>query len=315
MSSFKFRDAGLRWRAAVMVSAALAGALSVVAAPSHASAQSIASATTYPFGTFKQFDNFPSRLVTPRNVVVWLPPEYSGSNDRYPVLYVQDGQNVFDASKAYGGVEWGLDEAMSRLIATKRIKPAIVVAIWNSPKRFQEFMPQKAVSTSGDIATGIPGMATVPGPIISDAYLRFMTTELKPFIDQTFRTESDREHTFLMGSSMGGLISLYAMNEVPGVYGGAACLSTHWPAANGATIEYLKRGVAKPSEHKIYFDMGTATLDTLYAPFQEQVDRIMRLARYVDGKNFSTRVFEGADHSERSWRARVDQPLIFLLKR
>lgn len=266
-------------------------------------------------GTFKHFANFPTRLVAPRNVDVWLPPEYSQSNDDYPVLYVHDGQNVFEAKTAYGGVEWGVDEAMSRLIAYKQVKPAIVVAIWNSPNRFQEYMPRKALGTATSFASGVSGMAPISGPMLSDAYLRFITTELKPFIDQTFRTKSDRENTMMMGSSMGALFSLYAIAELPGVFGGVACLSTHWPAADGAAVEYLRRTVPKASDHRLYFDMGTATLDTLYGPYQEKVDRILRTARYKDGKNLSTRVFEGADHSERSWRARVDQPLMFLLKR
>lgn len=266
-------------------------------------------------GTFKHFANFPTRLVAPRNIDVWLPPEYSQSNDDYPVLYVQDGQNVFEAKTAFGGVEWGIDEAMSRLIAYKKVKPAIVVAIWNSPNRFQEYMPKKALGTATTFASGVAGMAPISGPMLSDAYLRFLTTELKPFIDQTFRTKPNRENTFIMGSSMGGLFSLYAVAELPGVFGGLASLSTHWPAADGAAIEYLRRTIPKASEHRLYFDLGTATLDTLYAPYQEKVDGILRAARYKDGENLSTRVFEGADHSERSWRARIDQPLMFLLKR
>lgn len=266
-------------------------------------------------GVIKHHPQFPSRQVEPRNVDVWLPPDYTTSNRQYPVLYVHDGQNAFDPATAYGGVDWGIDETMTRLIAEKRVKPAIVVAIWHSPARFQEYMPRKALGSDSMLATGIPDMAVLPGPVMSDRYLRFITTELKPFIDRTYRTRPNRESTFIMGSGMGGLISLYAISELPGLFGGAACLSTHWPAGNGATVEYFRSHVPRRGDHRLYFDRGTATLDTLYAAWQSQVDAILRGARYREGEHFMSRVFEGAEHSERAWRARVQEPLLFLLKR
>lgn len=266
-------------------------------------------------GLFKRHPDFPSRVVDARLVEVWLPPEYVTSGKRYPVLYVQDGQNVFDDATAFGGVEWGLDETMTRLIAEKRINAAIVVAISNTPKRFQEYMPQKALPNDSTFSTGIATMSRVAGPALSDAYLRFLTTELKPFIDRTYRTKPERDHTFLMGSSMGGLISLYAVAELPGIFGGAACLSTHWPAADGAVIDYLRTHVPKANDPRLYFDHGTATLDSLYAPYQQRVNALLRAAKYEDGEHFETRVFDGAEHSERSWRSRLEYPLLFLLGR
>ncbi len=125
------------------------------------------------------------------------------------------------ASTSFGGIDWGIDETMTRLLAEERVRPAIVVAIANSPLRFQEYMPRRALAADSVLVTGVPGVAPLPGPVISDAYVRFISTELKPFIDRTFRTKRDREHTMLMGSSMGGLISLYAISELPGVFGAA----------------------------------------------------------------------------------------------
>ncbi|MBP6772194.1 MAG: alpha/beta hydrolase [Gemmatimonadaceae bacterium] len=266
-------------------------------------------------GSFKRYTEFPSSLISARTVDVWLPPGYATSRDRYPVLYVHDGQNAFDPATSFGGIDWGIDETMTRLLAEERIRPAIVVAIANSPLRFQEYMPRRALTADSVLMTGVPGVAPLPGPVISDAYLRFLSTELKPFIDRTFRTKREREHTMLMGSSMGGLISLYAISELPGVFGAAACLSTHWPAGDGATLAYLATHVPRSGTHRLYFDHGTATLDSLYGPYQEQADAILRRAGYRDGRNFSTRLFEGAEHSERAWRVRVEQPLVFLLKR
>lgn len=266
-------------------------------------------------GTVKRHANFPSRYVDARNIDVWLPPDYTTSDDRYPVLYVHDGQNAFDPATSFGGIDWAFDETMTRLIAAKRIKPAIVVAIWNTPKRFQEYMPRKALASDSVLFTGVPGVDPLPGPVLSDAYLRFITTEVKTFIDRTYRTRREREHTFTMGSSMGGLISLYAISELPGLFGGAACLSTHWPAGNGATVEYFRAHVPKRDDHRLYFDRGSATLDSLYAPYQTRVDAIVRAARYKEGEHVMSLVFDGAEHSERAWRARLEQPLLFLLGR
>ena len=266
-------------------------------------------------GTVRFYGDFPSKYVAARNVEVWLPPGYERvAGARYPVLYMHDGQNVFAPATSYTKVDWGVDETMTRLIGERKVRPAIVVAVWNTPARMQEYMPQKALASEKDIPSGIPGVPPFQGPILSDAYLRFLVEELKPFIDRTYRTRTGPADTFIMGSSMGGLISVYAMTEYPSVFGGAACLSTHWPAGNGATVAYLRKALPAPATgHRVWFDHGTATLDALYGPYQAQVDDIMRAAGYIAGKNWVTRVYPGADHSERSWRVRVADPLIFLL--
>ena len=119
---------------------------------------------------------------------------------------------------------------------------------------------------------------------------------------------------------MGGLISLYAICEYPDVFGGAACLSTHWPvlftADNNpfpaAILHYLEANLPVPSTHKLYFDYGTRTLDVLYEPWQKQADAIMQAAGYTTS-NWRTMKVDGADHSESAWRKRLDVPLLFLL--
>lgn len=266
-------------------------------------------------GAFRQHAKFPSRNVEARTIDVWLPPDYLSDDKRYPVLYVHDGQNAFNPATSAGGIDWGIDETMTRLIDEHVIRPAIVVAIWNSPKRFLEYMPRKALGADSMVRTGRAGNETVQGPVLSEAYLRFLTTELKPFIDRTYRTKPHRDDTFIMGSSMGALLSLYAISELPGIFGGAACLSTHWPAGGGGMVEYLRRSVPNRDDHRLYFDHGTVALDSTYAPFQLQVDAILRQSKYRDGEHFQSRVFDGADHTERAWRQRVDAPLAFLLKR
>lgn len=270
-------------------------------------------------GVVRFHGDFPSKYVAARNVEVWLPPGYERERAaRYPVLYVHDGQNVFAPATSYTKVDWGIDETMTRLVAERQVRPALVVAVWNTPKRMQEYMPRKAVPAEGDVASGIAGVPPFPGPIVSDAYLRFLVEELKPFIDRTYRTRSGPGDTFIMGSSMGGLISAYAVTEYPTVFGGAACLSTHWPAGNGAMVAYLRQALPPASAappHRFWFDHGTATLDSLYEPYQRQVDAILKAAGYAEGKNWISRVYPGADHSERAWRARVAESLVFLLGR
>jgi enterochelin esterase-like enzyme len=268
-------------------------------------------------GTLVSYQDLPSAHVAARNVDVWLPPDYaSHPHRRYPVLYMHDGQNLFDPSLSYyTQTDWGVDEAMTKLIAERRVREAIVVGVWSTPLRLQEYMPRKPV-TGGSLQIGVEGMGELPAnSIASDEYLAFLVRELKPFIDATYRTKRGRDDTFTMGSSMGGLISLYAVAEYPDVFGGVAAVSTHWPIGDGVTIDWLAQHLPDPRTHRFYFDHGTATLDAQYAPYQQRMDALMREHGYVEGRNFMSRVFEGAEHSERAWSKRVDIPLEFLLHR
>jgi predicted alpha/beta superfamily hydrolase len=264
-------------------------------------------------GTLERYALFASKYVLPRNVDVWLPPGYSRARRaRFPVLYMHDGQNLFDPRTSYGGVDWGVDETMTRLIEQGVLRDAIVVGVWNTARRVAEYMPRKAVPFSNTKELkGVP--AASDDEIVSDEYLKFLVYELKPFIDSRYRTLRGRADTFIMGSSMGGLISAYAVCEYPRVYGGAGCVSTHWPAGDGAVIDYMKTHLPRPRAHKFYFDFGTETLDSAYAPYQMRADEVMLRAGYTEGFDWVTRKFEGEEHSEKSWRKRVDIPLVFFL--
>jgi predicted alpha/beta superfamily hydrolase len=266
-------------------------------------------------GQVVRYAAMPSKYVDPRNVDVWLPPGYDKDTARrYPVLYMHDGQNVFDPATSYAGVDWGVDETMTRLIGAGRVREAIVVAVWNTPKRLQEYMPQRPVKDIADFhVPGLPNSSAAD--IVSDAYLAFLVTELKPFIDTTFRSLPQRSDTFVMGSSMGGLISQYALSMYPEVFGGAGCVSTHWPAGEGILVDDFAAHLPDPATHRYYFDYGTATLDAKYEPYQRRADEVLRKAGYVESQNWITRKFPGAEHSERAWRLRVEEPLRFLLGR
>ncbi len=265
-------------------------------------------------GLLRTHESVASRHVDARRVDVWLPPGYGADGSRrFPVIYIHDGQNLFDPAQSYIGVDWGIDEAMTRLIGERAVREAIVVGVWNTPKRLQEYLPAKAL-TESRLPDDWPDMAWIrKEPIVADAYLRFLIEELKPFVDSTYRTLPDRANTFTMGSSMGGLISFYAVTEHPDVFGGAGCVSIHWPLGDGLVIDYLERHLPPPGGNRFYFDFGTATLDANYEPYQRRVDALMRAAGYTGGKDWITRKYEGAEHSERAWRARVEVPLPFLL--
>ncbi len=266
-------------------------------------------------GTVIKVENFASEIIPARHLEIWLPPSYKTSPEKYyPVLYMHDGQNLFDpAQSQYTQTDWGVDEAMTRLIAEGKVREAIVVGNWSTDNRFNEYMPQKAVTPKNLSRYKADFETFVASVIVSDDYLRFLVTELKPYIDQTYRTLPERDDTFIMGSSMGGLISAYAISEYPDVFGGAGCVSTHFPLGDGAIVEYLSDKLPDPATHKIYWDYGTETLDHNYEGYQKRMDVYGYKAGYVEGENWMSRKFEGHEHSEKAWRARVHIPLTFLL--
>ncbi|HMI07169.1 MAG TPA: alpha/beta hydrolase-fold protein [Flavobacterium sp.] len=278
-------------------------------------------------GDLKHFPNFTSKYIMPRNIDVWFPDGYS-KNEKYAVLYMHDGQMLFDASTTWNKQAWEVDEVAGKLQLEKKTQKFIVVGITSiSEIRHSNLFPQKPFESLSQqtqdslYALGQDKNQPLFGTKVdSDNYLKFIVKELKPFIDHTFSVKTDKANTFIVGSSMGGLISLYAICEYPDVFGGAACLSTHWPGTFSvvnnpipkAFLDYMKRNLPSPMMHKIYFDYGDQTLDALYEPYQKEADLIM-MAKGFDGTNWVTKKFPGADHSEKSWEARLDVPLLFLL--
>lgn len=262
-------------------------------------------------GKLFRYESFESKFVDSRNVDVWLPENYDKSK-KYAVIYMHDGQNLFIPELAYTKVDWGVDEWMTTLMVNGLIRDAIVVGIWNTPKRVPEYMPQKAVQNATK-----ENLARTPQEMIeaidSDDYLKFIVTELKTFIDKNYSTKPNQPDTFIMGSSMGGLISCYAISEYPKIFGGAGCISTHFPAGEGIVIDYLKDNLPNPKDHKIYFDYGTETLDSQYEPYQMRMDKVMQEKGFTKGKNWMTLKFFGAAHNEIAWRERLNIPLTFLL--
>ena len=279
-------------------------------------------------GTIVDLGVLKSQFADPRRVVVWLPPGYSDHGPKYAVLYMHDGQNLFDKATAGYGMEWEVDEHLSRLIAERKVRPTIVVGIWNTPKRLQEYVPSKAF-------LGLPASyqdkvrALYGGDPLSDGYLKFIVRELRPMIDRRFNVKTDRANTFILGSSMGSLVSLYAIDEYPQIFGGAGMMSTHWPlfikpdgqsvsqdeyeVVSSAFEHYLAPALPDPATHKLYFDHGSETLDAIYARYQDRVDGVVARRGYTKGVNWLSLSFPGQKHNEISWASRLDTPLQFLL--
>ncbi len=273
------------------------------------------------FGKLERIENFPSAWVSSRNIDIWLPPGYN-SAQTYPVVYFQDGQMLFDSAITFNRQAWFLDRVLGPEIEKKNLQPLIVVGIWNSGNgRYCEYFPEKPFAMLPDSMKNklkALGQQFVYRKMKndkpnSDAYLKFLVSELKPMIDKRYATRKEAEYTAIAGSSMGGLISMYALCEYPGVFGSAFCISTHWPGIftnEGNSIpqyfqQYMKEKLPVPGKHFWYFDRGDKTLDSLYAPHQRKADSILIAKGYRPKEDFISLDFPGAEHSERAWNRRV----------
>ncbi len=278
-------------------------------------------------GTVERIEGFKSQYVTPRHIDIWLPEGYTDSI-RYPVLYMHDGQMLYDAEMTWNRQSWDVDDVATELFRAGVVRPLIVVGIWNGGEtRHPDYFPQKPfeqMSQEGrDTLTAQlrrAGHAKEAFTPRSDSYLKFIVEELKPFVEEKYSVQTGRDNTFIAGASMGGLISLYAVCEYPELFGGAACLSTHWVGTfdtlnnpfPDAYLDYLRRRLPAPPEgHRIYFDCGDQTLDAMYPTIQRRIDSLMH-SRGYDETNWMTRYFPGEDHSEKAWNKRLHIPLEFL---
>ena len=269
-------------------------------------------------GTLERFLQFNSQFIPSRDVAVWLPEGYH-PGDSCDVLYMHDGNMLFDATTTWNRQEWKVDEVMDSLIKAGAIRPCIVVGIYNTDDRLNEYFPAKTWQHVAEADR----KKTDTDKLTGDAYLRFIVEELKPFIDERYKPLTSRQHTFMMGSSMGGLISLYALCEYPQVFGGVACLSSHlsfahldngiddkaWPAA---FRDYVGQRLQDPNTSLIYMDHGTKDFDADYGEYQTLLDSVIT-ARGWDQQHYKSLVFDGDGHNETCWAKRLDQPLLFLL--
>lgn len=240
-----------------------------------------------------------------RTVLVYLPPGYEQNADyRYPVLYMHDGNNVFDAATSFAGVEWGIDETCERLIAAGRLPEQIVVAIYNTPRRLDEYTPWTDNRHGGGRG---------------DDYLDFVIQTVKPLIDRTYRTQPDRDHTSIAGSSLGGLISLYALFKHPDVFSAAAVESPALFWSDARVLEFVRTAeLRRPI--RIWLAIGTQEGEKSgpLATFTRAVEDCQKLAKILEEnglkpeQEFHLELVEGGKHNERDWAARAEQMLRFL---
>ncbi len=253
-------------------------------------------------GRVQRITEIPSAYIKPRPVDVWLPDGYSKEKE-YAVLYMHDGQMLFDTATTWNKQEWKVDEIAGQLQKNQKTKNFIVVAVHNiSEIRWNDYFPAKAMDfVSEDDKAKITALAhrnNANTDLYADDYLKFLVEELKPLIDSVYSVESDTANTSIAGSSMGGLISMYAISEYPDVFGGAACISTHWPGAGvsdenplpDAIFKYMEKNIPSPDRHRIYYDYGDQTLDQYYPQYASRVDAIMKAKGY-DVSNFENRFF------------------------
>jgi predicted alpha/beta superfamily hydrolase len=247
-------------------------------------------------GNIRRLDQvFSPELDNRRDIHVYLPPSYTTSGRHYPVIYMHDGQNLFDHATSFAG-EWGVDETMEA-VAREGIE-AIVVGVPNTGEgRTGEYSPWADARLGGGQG---------------DRYVQFLTDTLKTLVDGQFRTRREREHTGIAGSSMGGLISLYAFLARPDIYGFAGVMSPSLWYAAGAVFEHAAR--VERWTGRLYVDIGTAEGRDQVRRTREMVRLLRRRAphprlqlKYVEDR--------GAGHNEAAWAARFERAVRWLLPR
>jgi|SRR5690554_1206405 len=238
-------------------------------------------------GEVKYHKNFYSGyLDNKRDIIIWFPPSYKeNSRKRYPVLYMHDGQNIMDPKTSFAGVDWRVDETVTSLIKEKTIKEIIVVGIYNTKDRMEEY------------SNSIKG----------NKYIQFIIDELKPFIDANYRTLSSRENTAVMGSSMGGLISFYLVWNFPDVFSKAGCLSSSFYFDDEHAIKMVKNYSGPKKNIKIYLDHGE---DGIIG--NQRMFCALTKKGFMIGKDIDYYYAPGAVHNEEAWAERLERPLRFL---
>ena len=249
-------------------------------------------------------------LARPRHVGIWLPPGYDATL-RYPVLYMHDGQNLFDPRLTGNGEIWDVDDAIVRLVDAGRIPSVIVVGVFNTADRMFEYSPWHQAPN----------------------YARFLIEELMPRVNEEFSTLTGPQDTVAMGSSMGGLLSYYLVTNHPDQFGACGCISTHFPLSEAAVARFqpedpangfpdetpfvlrdIEGGLQVPEGVRYWFDYGTEGLDAQYHDPHQGVRQWLLDQGLRQGADFEMRAYQGADHNEASWRERLEDPLRFLFE-
>jgi predicted alpha/beta superfamily hydrolase len=232
-------------------------------------------------GTVEYIRRLKGEGILPRDATIWLPSGYAKSKkERYPVLYMQDGQNIIDPATSSFGYDWRIDEVADSLIKANKIKKIIIVGIYNTSDRGLEYGGSK-----------------------SDAYMKFIVNKLKPLIDKKYRTKPGRKNTALAGSSLGGTISFMLLWNYSDIFSAAACIS---PAFHYKEYDCLKLAEKKVKNKnlKIYIDIGGVGLDTLLQSGVNDMLALLKTKGYKEGINLDYFRDPAAEHSEQFWAKR-----------
>ena len=250
-------------------------------------------------GEFRYHENFASQhLGNQRTLIVYLPPGYDDEIERrYPVLYLHDGQNVFDRATAFMGQEWEVDETAQALFEARQIEPLIIVGLYNTgEQRIHEYTPTR------DDRKQAGGRAY--------EYGRFLVEEVKPFIEKRYRALREPQHTGVGGSSLGGLVTMHLGLRYPQVFGKLLVMSPSVWWDRGAILREVALLRVKPST-RIWLDMGTKEGHVLLAQA-----RMLRDALIAQGWRLKADLHyheaRGARHTESAWAKRVGPALKFL---
>ena len=276
-------------------------------------------------GRFLEYERVEAAGLPVQRLSIWLPPGYDRDDRRYPVLYMHDGHNLFDPAKSNFNKVWAADKAMLAAMRSGQVEPHIIVGVWAPGRdRYRQYLPQSVYQA----ASGTPRAAMdamIEGPVVSEAYLNWLTGPLKHWVDASFRTRPGRDDTAIVGSSMGGLMSCYAFLERPEVYGRAGCVSSHWPAADPRAVgeanpelirlweSWFDQRLGRPVGRRLWLDHGTATLDAFYAPYQQAIDARIAARGWQKGTDWESRVYAGAEHEENAWARRLPEVFGWLL--
>ncbi len=270
-------------------------------------------------GSLYRLGVFSPEMGDTMTVDVWTPDGYDRGG-KYPVIYMHDGQNLFDASSTWNHQAWEIDSVAGLLMAAGEVPQAIIVGIHSvDSTRLGDLMPKRPLQylQNDTIKDFIAMMCR--GKYRADEYIAFIANTLRPVVNEEFAADTAQASTAIMGSSMGGLISIYAMCEYPETFGAAACLSTHWTGALGGNEDfpgsmsrYLIEKLPRDTVHRLYMDNGDCPYDSVYIPYYNRMAALADSLGYRDGR-LLTGLHRGHSHSEQSWAARVNIPIKYLL--
>ncbi len=229
------------------------------------------------------------QLDNDRTVLVWLPPSYEiDINKRYPVLYLHDGQNAFTSGLSLSGEEWKLDETVTKLIDQQKIEEIIMVALYNGENRTGEYSPKHQ----------------------GNAYADFLIQTIKPWIDQTYRTQNESEHTAVLGSSMGGIISFHLGWEHSNIFSMVGCLSPAFLVDRNEIINRVKKSKESPN-FKFTIQNGTEELEAELQPSINKMIKYLKKKGYKENTDYLYKIYDRNNHTEKAWAQQVRDTLLF----